>query len=101
MATFEGIKVVITKPATQDLNSIARFIARDNPVRARSYIERLRVKAKSIADAPHGYEVINSAFGRTVRRRPVDDYVIFYEIDEDRIVIIRILHSARDFSELI
>lgn len=36
-----------------------------------------------------------------IRRRPQASYLIFYRIEDDRVVIIRILHGARDYEALL
>ena len=94
------MQLLITPLAAQDLEEIGDYIAQDNPHRARSFVSELRAHCKKICLNPAGY-----------RRRPElsDDlrscvhgkYVIFFESTAEQVIIIRILHGARDIPEVL
>ncbi len=94
------MKVFFTDRAEADLREIALFIARDNPARARSFAHELRSRAKAIADMPRAFPLLPHYEHLHIRRRPHRDYLIFYRIDPDSIVIIHILHAARDYESV-
>jgi plasmid stabilization system protein ParE len=91
------LKVFFTDRAEADLRDIAMFIARDNPATARTFARELRSRAKAIADMPRAFPLLPHYELLGLRRRPHRDYLIFYRIDPDKIVIIHILHAARDY----
>ncbi|EOG1934252.1 type II toxin-antitoxin system RelE/ParE family toxin [Providencia stuartii] len=89
------MKLGISPLAVQDLESIGDWIAKDNPVRALSFIEELYQKCLLIADSPTLYaerpEILpglrSCAYGR---------YLLFFRVLEAEVRIERILHSSRD-----
>ena len=85
--------------AEQDLESIADYIAADNPRRAVSFIQELRQQCQRIALNPHGYRM-RPELGEGVRSCQHGRYVIFVEASADAVTVIRILHGARDLPAL-
>jgi toxin ParE1/3/4 len=95
------VKVAFTLEAERGLEAIGDFIARDNPMRAISYVEELREKAHGLADIPGAFPLIAGFERQGVRRRVHCDYLIFYRECDDRIEIIHILHGARDYEAIL
>ncbi len=95
------MKVVLAKPAEADLLDIAIYIARDNPTRARTFVRELRAKARQIGAMPRAFRLVPGFEHRGLRRRPYRDYLIFYRIEDDRIVVVHILHGAQDYEVLL
>lgn len=84
--------------AREDLRGIVRYIARDNPIRAKSFGKELRDKTKPLAQHPE--------LGRTGRPGLPDwlrelvvhpKYIVFYRVlDEAHTVeILRVKHAAQ------
>ncbi len=90
------MKVVYTSRAKTDLREIALFIARDNPVRARSFVRELRVKADEIGRGPLRWPHFQPLRDKKVRRRAFTSYGIYYVVTHDSVIVLRILHRARD-----
>lgn len=78
-----------------DLMEIAAFIARDNPARARSFVDELEADCARLTTQP-GLGAPRPELGDGVRMRPHGRYLIFYWADGDVVRIARVLHSARD-----
>lgn len=95
------MRVVLSDQAKSDLREIAFFIARDNKTRARSFVRELQVKAREVGDMPRAFPLVPRYEHHGIRRRPYRDYLIFYRIEEDRIVIVHIMHGARDYEALL
>jgi len=91
------LKVVLATSARDDLGRIGDYIAADNPSRARSFLRELREAARRIGDTPRGFALIPRYEHHGIRRRPYRDYLIFYRVEETRVVVIHILHGAQDF----
>jgi toxin ParE1/3/4 len=88
--------VVIRRPrASADLSEIWEFIADESEERADRFIDRIDAKFRALAAQPMmGRERSELAPG--LRSLPMPPYVIFYEPLQDGVVIVRVLHGARD-----
>ncbi|WP_347486169.1 type II toxin-antitoxin system RelE/ParE family toxin [Vandammella animalimorsus] len=76
------------------------YIAADNPVRALSFVRELRAQCQRIALSPRSYR-LRPELGKSIRSCAHGRYVIFFESDEhDAVLIVRILHGARDLPAL-
>ena len=95
------MKVVFSRKARQDLAEIARYLANQNPTRARSYVEELRSACLEIEDTPHGFELVEQSELSGIRRRVFAPYLIFYRVDGSQVRLIRILHGARDYTPIL
>ncbi len=85
--------------AKADLIDVWLFIAEDNVVAADAYIDRLQQICVLIAENPlMGYDRTDIAEG--VSSFAVDDYVIYYELHNKGITVLRVWHAARDPANL-
>ncbi len=90
--------------AEADLEAIADYIAQDNPMRAVSFIAELRTKCSSLAEMPFGFPLVPRFEPRGVRHRVHGNYQIFYRVvgtPADRIDVLHILHSARNYATIL
>lgn len=94
------MKVVLASVAIADLEAIAKWIARDNPSRAVTFVESLRERCEELGDFPLAYPLVPRFESAGVRRRPVGDFLIFYRVTK-RIEVLHILHGARDYEPLL
>jgi toxin ParE1/3/4 len=82
-----------TRKALENLDAIAAYIARDNPIRAGSFVGEIKEKTILLARFP--------AMGRPGRvpgtRELVvhENYVVPYRVKDDVVQILRIQHVAR------
>jgi toxin ParE1/3/4 len=88
------IRVVFAAGATADVDDIARFGTERFGARGRTYVVELRAACKRLTDFPN----IAPDFPGT--RKPTRclthrSHRIFYRVEPDRILIVRILHHAR------
>ena len=74
----------------------AIYIAADNSHRAVRFVQELRAAAERLGDMPRAFPLLGKYERAGVRRHPYRDYLVFYRIDTDRLVILRVLHGARD-----
>jgi toxin ParE1/3/4 len=95
------LKVILTSEARADLIRIGDYIASDNPVRARSFVQELRTKAKQLGDMPRGFPLVPRYEASGIRRRPYGSYLLFYRVEEDRIAVVHILHGAQDYERIL
>ncbi len=89
----------LTRLAEGDLREIGRYIARDNPTAALRFVERIRNRFAMLARQPMLGE-LREELRPHMRSFSVGRYVIYYEIIEHRVTIVRVLHGARDVRRL-
>ena len=93
--------VVITAEAESDLEQIATYIARQSIEVALGFVQELREKCESLADAPRGYPLVPRYEHLGIRRRPFGNHLIFYRVGSAAIEVVHILHGARDYERLL
>lgn len=94
--------LLIAPEAEQDLVDIWLFIAGDNPVNADSFIDRLYAQAWQLAEFPL-LGKLRADLGDRIYLFPMERYLLFYQpiVEQgDGIVLLRVLHSARDIQQL-
>lgn len=87
---------ILRRPrASADLSEIWEFIAGDNVQRADEFVDRIDAKFRALAAQPlMGRE--RKELGPGIRSIAMAPYVIFYEALTDGVIIVRVLHGARD-----
>ena len=93
-------RLTFTALAHTDLQEIHSYIAKDKPEAARRFVERLRTKARQLAETPG----MGRSRGEDLRPGlfsfPVGQYVLFYREKADGIVLVRVIHGSRDLPAL-
>ena len=79
----------------EDLKQIARFIARDKPVAARQWVQKLRDKCRLVAKHPDVGDA-RPEFGDGIRSTDVGSYVIFFRRVEGFLEIVRVIRGDVD-----
>lgn len=89
--------------AEEDFKEIVLFIAQDNPIAAEKVASRIETNLQNLSTHPHSGRIPNEIeLARSgFRYLVVDDYLIFYTIEETTIYIHRIIHGARDYRRLL
>ena len=85
---------VYSRLAENDLEEIALHIAADSPNRALSFVAEIRDKCRKLAFSPAILRV-RDEYGSGVRVAVHGNYLIFYMIRDETMVIERILHGAQ------
>lgn len=90
------LNVAFTSGARADIRDIAEFsVERFGSERARVYIRELRAACKRLGDFPEMAPVFHGV--RPLARCLVHrSHRIFYRVERERILILRILHHAQD-----
>ncbi len=84
--------IIWSQAATDQLDAIARYIARENPYAAARVRQRLVAATLRLADAPD----VGRTAGRLYRELTVvPPYVIRYRVEPERVLIVRVRHGAR------
>ena len=95
-------RLLLSPRAAADLEEIADYIARDNPVRAASFVAELEAKCRAVAALPELYPT-RTDLAPGLRMAVHGRYLVLYRDlpGEDAVRIERVLHSARNLPPLI
>ena len=90
-------KVIFQDTATRSLERIYAYIAKDSPVNARRYIQKLRVQCATLAHTPKRcpFALENGMDGLEIRHKIYDRYRIIFTIAAPNVHILEIRHAAR------
>ena len=91
--------LIFSPSARQDLRDIFDYIARDKPLAAANWIEKIEKKCELIATNPTMGER-RPEFGADIRSNLVGRYVIFYRPMRDGVEIARVIAGDRDIRSL-
>lgn len=93
--------VELSAEAEQDLEEIGDHIALDNPERAISFIRELRAKCLDLASFPRSYPLMPRYEKSGIRHRSHGNYLIFYRVEAESVVVIHVLHGAMDYRAIL
>lgn len=85
--------------AVADLDAIWLYIAQDNRHAADGIIDHFTEKFAALCDFPN-LGTACPEIAVNLRRFPTGDYVIFYSVRGDTLVVERVLHGARDIESI-
>ena len=89
----------LTHLANRDLDEIATYIARDNPPAAHRLVDKLFERFEMLTRQPLIGESC-AELAPNLRNFPLGSYVIYYQPVDDGVVIVRVVHGARDVDAL-
>jgi toxin ParE1/3/4 len=90
------MRCTFTPKAEDDLAAIADWIAEDNPSRAVSFIREIRKRCDQVAEFPKASPE-RAELGPGIRMTVHRDYLIFYREAAIGMIVLRVLHGARDY----
>ena len=83
-----------------DLEEIGEFIAQDNPLRAETFLAQLENHCRSLIQMPNAYPA-RPGLRPGIRVSVHGKYLIFFKLEGGELQIVRILHGARNLSNLL
>jgi toxin ParE1/3/4 len=96
-------EIRLLRLAEEDLTEIILYVAAERPSAALNLTNRFDKRLKSLADNPRLGSVPHEVSLRKLDYRylVVDDYLIFYTVEEKIVYIHRIVHGARNYTNLL
>ena len=91
-------RVVWSPEAVEDLESIARYIERDSKYYANAVVTKILDEARILADFPLMGRVVPEMNDNKIREKFIYSYRLIYQIQEDVILIVAIIHGKRLFN---
>jgi toxin ParE1/3/4 len=95
------MRVVWTKFAHEDLKAIRAYIARDSAYYAARCVQRIVNAVKVLGKFPELGQVVPKFDRRVVRERTVQNYRVLYTVEREHVVVLAIVHAARDIGSII
>ena len=95
------MRVELSRRASRDLEEIADYIAIDNPRRAASFVNELTAKAAAIGLHPYTGPLLRLRVTNGIRQRTHGNYSILYRVETRRVLILHILHAARNIQAIL
>ena len=87
---------VVSREAERDIDEMEAWLLENwGPLAAADIIEAVLDKIAALPDMPHA-GAPRPEFGESVRFVTAGRYVIYYEASANDLVVLRILHAARD-----
>lgn len=95
-------RLLLSPRAATDLEEIADYIARDNPIRAASFVAELEAKCRAVAAMPELYPA-RADLAPGLRMATHGRYLVLYRDlpAEHTVRIERVVHGARDLPGLL
>lgn len=94
------MKVSLAPIAANDLASVRLYLDETGSLHANALIDRLLAACEKLALLPNRGVAWRLSSGRIVRRVTAERYLIIYEVEYERVHILRILHAHRDLRDI-
>ncbi len=88
-------RLIWSQAAVEDLQSIAEYIERDSPRYATAVVGKIVDLARSLPRHPGLGRVVPELGRPDVRERFVFSYRVIYQLHDDALVIINVIHGRR------
>lgn len=92
--------VTWTDSAWADLEEAADYIARDSPFYASVFVDRTKAAARSLPAQPRRGRDVPELDQASIRELLLGNYRLLYELREEQIYILGVIHGARDLAAL-
>ena len=94
------MRISWTEPALQDAEEIRAFIGKDSDIYAVRVLEQIFETVENLNEHPRLGRVVPEFGNEAIREIFVFNYRIIYNIQNDIITVLTIVHSARDLKSL-
>lgn len=96
-------KIRILQIAREDIGEIYFYIAADSPELALAMTDKITDKIDTLAELPLIGKIVpdNELAKREYRMLIIDNYMAFYKVIDDEVVVYRVLHGMRDYPDLL
>ncbi|MEW6350052.1 MAG: type II toxin-antitoxin system RelE/ParE family toxin [Thermodesulfobacteriota bacterium] len=95
------MKVHWTRTAVNHLSAIREYAAQHSIIYADRLIDRLTRRSKQIARFPLSGRVVPEYRGQDIREVIESPYRIVYRVEENRILVLAVLHGARQMPSML
>lgn len=89
------LEVKWSPEATEDLESIAEYIARDSEYYARAVVTEILSVSRTIGEYPLMGRMVPEIEDEHIRERLIYSYRLVYRVELERILIVAVIHGKR------
>lgn len=82
--------------ARDDLANVVAYISRDSAFYGKTFGEKTVLATRRLRDFPESGRMIPEAENKTLREIIVQSYCVMYQIEEDRVLILAVMHGSRN-----
>ena len=93
-------KVIWSYEATEDLDALAGYIAKDSSFYAAAFTREILDVSRSLNDFSERGRIVPELGNPEIRELIIRDYRLIYSIEQFRVVIVALAHGARDLKAL-
>jgi len=93
------MKIEWTEPALLDLENIRDYIRRDSEYYAVRFAEKIIEAVESLEKFPEMGRAVPEVEEESIRELLLHNYRIIYRVEADRILVLTVIHGARDLSQ--
>ncbi len=93
------MKIEWTEPALLDLENIRDYIRRDSEYYAVRFVEKIIEAVENLEEFPQMGRTVPEAEEESIRELLLHNYRIIYRVEADRILVLTVIHGARDLSQ--
>ena len=89
------LEVTWSPEATEDLELIAEYIARDSEYYARAVVTEILSVSRNIGEFPLIGRIVPEIGNENIRERFIYSYRLVYRIEPERVLIVAVIHGKR------
>jgi len=90
-------RIVWTEPAVKDLESIHAYISRDSRYYADAFLAELIASTDRLQHFPRSGHIVTEIGDEETRELLFKNYRIIYDVDDETVRILTVIHAARNF----
>lgn len=93
-------KIIWTEPALSDLQGIYDYISKDSEYYASVFIGEILESVEKVTDFPEMGRMVPEYQQNDIREILVQSYRIIYQLKQNQILILTVVHGRRDLTKL-
>lgn len=90
-----------SRQAARDVSAIFDYIARDSRLYASRMVARIEAAALSASNLPEAGGLVDEYNQSDLRQVLAGPYRVIYRLESDQIVVLTVIHSARQLPDLV
>ena len=88
-------KIEWSPEAIEDVQAIAEYIGRDSEFYAQAVVSQVLSVVSGLKDFPQAGRVVPELGDESIRERFVYSYRLVYRVEEERILVVAVIHGKR------
>ena len=93
------MKIDWTEPSLLDLENMRDDIRKDSKYYATRFVEKIIEAVENLDELPQMGRTVPEAEEESIRELLLHNYRIIYRVEADRILVLTVIHGARDLSQ--